>query len=44
VIWIASEDSNAIDVKPRVKAAGGDDTKILVVSEGWVQLPRAISP
>lgn len=43
VVWIASEDSNAIDVKPRVKAAGGVDGEILVVSEGWVQLPRDLA-
>jgi bifunctional DNA primase/polymerase-like protein/AAA domain-containing protein len=40
VVWIGSEDSNAIDVKPRILASGGDPERILVVGEGWIQLPR----
>jgi putative DNA primase/helicase len=39
VIWISSEDSAAIDIKPRVLAAGGDPERIYIVQE-WIQLPR----
>jgi AAA domain len=42
VVWIGSEDSNAIDVRPRIVAADGIDSRVLVVKEGWVQLPRDI--
>jgi hypothetical protein len=42
VVWIGSEDSAAIDIKPRVLAAGGDPERILIVKEGWIQLPRDI--
>ena len=42
VVWIGSEDSAAIDIKPRVVAAGGDPERILIVQEGWIQLPRDI--
>lgn len=41
VLWIASEDSAAIDIGPRVDAAGGDDSRIFVVND-WLQLPRDI--
>jgi AAA domain/Primase C terminal 1 (PriCT-1) len=41
VVWIGSEDSVAIDVKPRVIAAGGDPAQIAVVKD-WLQLPRDI--
>jgi AAA domain len=40
VVWIGSEDSAAIDIKPRIVAAGGDPARVLVVKEGWIQLPR----
>jgi hypothetical protein len=40
VIWIGSEDSAAIDIKPRIVAAGGDPDRVTVVKSGWVQLPR----
>jgi hypothetical protein len=40
VVWIASEDSPAIDIRPRVEAVGGDPERILVVKRGWIQLPR----
>jgi hypothetical protein len=43
VIWIGSEDSAAIDIKPRVVAAGGDPDRVTVVKEGWIQLPRDIA-
>lgn len=42
VIWIGSEDSAAIDIKPRIVAAGGDPDRVTVVKEGWIQLPRDI--
>ena len=42
VIWIASEDSAAIDLKPRIVAAGGDPARVQIVANGWVQLPRDI--
>jgi len=42
VVWIGSEDSNAIDVKPRIVAAGGEPERVLVVKEGWIQLPRDV--
>jgi hypothetical protein len=42
VVWIGSEDSNAIDIKPRIVAAGGDPARVLVIKEGWVQLPRDV--
>jgi AAA domain len=41
VVWIGSEDSVSIDVKPRVLAAGGDPAQIAVVKD-WLQLPRDI--
>jgi hypothetical protein len=43
VVWIGSEDSNSIDVRPRVEAAGGDPDRILVLKKGWIQLPRDIA-
>jgi AAA domain-containing protein len=42
VIWIASEDSSAQDIKPRVSVAGGDCGNVYVVKAGWMQLPRDI--
>lgn len=42
VVWIGSEDSNSIDVKPRIVAAGGDPVRVLVVKKGWIQLPRDV--
>lgn len=41
VVWIASEDSAAIDIKPRVFAAGGDPERVIIVKT-WVQLPGHI--
>jgi AAA domain len=41
VLWIGSEDSVSIDVKPRVLAAGGDPGQIAVVKD-WLQLPRDV--
>ena len=41
VVWIASEDSAAIDIKPRLIAAGGDPERVIIVKT-WVQLPRDI--
>lgn len=40
VVWIGSEDSAAIDIKPRIVAAGGDPARVLIVKKGWIQLPR----
>ena len=40
VVWIGSEDSASIDIRPRIEAAGGDSDRVLVVKSGWVQLPR----
>lgn len=42
VVWIGSEDSAAIDIKPRIVAANGDPARVLVVKRGWIQLPRDI--
>ena len=44
VVWIATEDSASIDIKPRVVAAGGDASRIIVptLDSEWVQLPRDI--
>lgn len=42
VVWIGSEDSAAIDIGPRIEAAGGDRDRVLVVKTGWIQLPRDI--
>jgi hypothetical protein len=42
VVWIGSEDSNAIDIRPRILAAKGIDARVIVVAEGWVQLPRDV--
>ncbi len=42
VVWIGSEDSAAIDIKPRIVAAGGDPKRVLIVTSGWIQLPRDI--
>ena len=42
VVWVGSEDSAAIDLKPRVVAAGGDPARISIVTGGWIQLPRDI--
>jgi hypothetical protein len=42
VIWFGSEDSNAIDVKPRLMAANADLECVHVVTEGWLQLPGHI--
>ena len=39
VVWIGSEDSAEIDIKPRVVAAKGDPSRVLVVERGWIQLP-----
>jgi AAA domain/Bifunctional DNA primase/polymerase, N-terminal/Primase C terminal 1 (PriCT-1) len=41
VLWIGSEDSVSIDVKPRVLAADGDPSQIAVVKD-WLQLPRDV--
>jgi hypothetical protein len=43
VVWIGSEDSSSIDIKPRVIAAGGHADRVLVVKTGWIQLPRDIA-
>jgi hypothetical protein len=42
VLWIASEDSAGIDVKPRLRAAGGDPEQVHIILRGWLQLPRDI--
>jgi hypothetical protein len=41
VVWIASEDSAAIDIKPRLLAAGGDAERVYIRTE-WLQLPRDV--
>lgn len=41
VVWIASEDSAAIDIKPRLLAAEGDPDQVIVLKD-WIQLPRDI--
>ena len=40
VVWIGSEDSAGIDIRPRIEAAAGDPARILIPKSGWVQLPR----
>lgn len=42
VVWIGTEDSASIDIKPRVVAAGGDPARVLIPKEGWIQLPRDV--
>jgi hypothetical protein len=42
VIWIGSEDSNAIDVRPRIVAAGGDVASVTVVKSGHIRLPEHV--
>jgi AAA domain len=41
VVWIGSEDSASIDIKPRVVAAGGDPERVILITD-WIQLPRDI--
>jgi AAA domain-containing protein len=41
VVWIASEDSAAIDIRPRLVAAEGDDDRVITLTD-WLQLPRDI--
>jgi Bifunctional DNA primase/polymerase, N-terminal/AAA domain len=41
VVWIGSEDSAAIDIKPRVVAAKGDPQRVILIKD-WIQLPRDI--
>lgn len=41
VLVVSSEDSASIDIRPRVKAAGGDDDRIFIVTKPFV-LPRDI--
>jgi hypothetical protein len=39
VIWVGSEDSAAIDIRPRLEAAEGDPARVTVVKHGWLRLP-----
>jgi hypothetical protein len=41
VLFISSEDSDRIDIKPRVRAAGGDDSRVFTITE-HVIFPRDI--
>jgi hypothetical protein len=41
VLWIGSEDSAEIDIKPRLRAAGADEHRAFVVKD-WPQFPRDI--
>jgi hypothetical protein len=41
VLWIASEDSARIDIRPRVLAAGGDDTCV-ILPDVWPRFPSAL--
>jgi Bifunctional DNA primase/polymerase, N-terminal/AAA domain/Primase C terminal 1 (PriCT-1) len=41
VLWVGSEDSAAIDLKPRLLAAGGDPTRVAVIKQ-WITLPDDI--
>lgn len=43
VVWIGSEDSSGIDIKPRIVAAGGNPNHVLVIKEGFIQLPRDVA-
>jgi Bifunctional DNA primase/polymerase, N-terminal/AAA domain/Primase C terminal 1 (PriCT-1) len=38
VLWIGTEDSAAVDIKPRLVAAGGDPARVAIVKK-WIQLP-----
>src|SRR5213593_1743338 len=40
VLLVSSEDSAAIDIRPRLKAAQGDDSRVYLVRSGFA-LPRA---
>ena len=42
VVWIGSEDSAEVDIKPRIVATEGDPSRVLVVERGWIQLPGDI--
>jgi AAA domain len=42
VIWFASEDSNSIDIRPRLMAAGAELERVHVLTHGWLQLPAHI--
>jgi hypothetical protein len=41
VVWIGSEDSASIDIKPRIVAAGGAAKRVALIKD-WIQLPRDI--
>ena len=41
VVWVGSEDSAAIDIRPRLEAADGDPERVIVLTD-WLQLPRDI--
>ena len=41
VMWVATgEDSYAIDVRPRIEVAGGDVSRVTVLSQGRLVLPE----
>jgi hypothetical protein len=42
VLWVSSEDSPAMDLKPRLAVASGDLGHVHVVNRGWLQLPRDV--
>jgi hypothetical protein len=42
VVWIASEDSASIDIKPRLVASGGDPDHVFLLTD-WLQLPRDVA-
>jgi len=41
VVWIGSEDSASIDIKPRIVAAEGDPEHVVLILD-WIQFPRDI--
>ena len=41
VIWLASEDSTSVDVKPRFVVAQGDESHIYILKT-WIELPRDV--
>ena len=42
ILWIGSEDAAAVDIKPRLVAAGGDPARVFIY-KGWLELPRDVA-
>jgi hypothetical protein len=42
VLWVSSEDSPSMDLRPRLAVAGADLGHVHVMDAGWLQLPRDV--